>query len=39
MGTYYKNVEQFLDRIDNGLWVELGVDRGEGSTQWFSDKA
>lgn len=39
MGTYYKNVEQFLDRIDNGVWVELGVDRGEGSTQWFSNKA
>lgn len=39
MGTYYKNVEQYLDRIDPGVWVELGVDRGEGSTPWFADKA
>lgn len=39
MGTYYKNVEQYLDRIDPGVWVELGVDRGEGSTQWFADQA
>jgi hypothetical protein len=39
MGTYYKNVEQFIDRVDRGVWVEIGVDRGEGSTQWFSDLA
>lgn len=37
MGTYYRNVEQYLDKIDAGAWVELGVDRGEGSTQWFAD--
>ena len=39
MGTYYKNVEQYLDKIDAGVWIELGVDRGEGSTQWFADRA
>lgn len=39
MGTYYKNVEQWLDKIDPGVWVELGVDRGEGSTQWFASRA
>lgn len=39
MGTYYKNVEQYLDKIDSGVWIELGVDRGEGSTQWFADRA
>jgi hypothetical protein len=39
MGTYYKNVEPWLEKIDHGAWVELGVDRGEGSTQWFSEKA
>lgn len=39
MGTYYKNAEKYLDQIDPGVWVELGVDRGEGSTQWFADKA
>lgn len=39
MGTYYRNVEQYLDQIDTGAWVELGVDRGEGSTQWFAEAA
>jgi hypothetical protein len=39
MGTYYKNVEPWIEKIDSGVWVEIGVNRGEGSTQWFSDKA
>jgi hypothetical protein len=39
MGTYYKNVEQYLDRIDTGVWVEIGVERGEGSTRWFATQA
>ena len=39
MGTYYKNIEPWLDKIDPGVWIELGVDRGEGSTQWFVQKA
>lgn len=39
MGTYYKNVEKYLDQIDNGSWVEIGVDRGEGSTRFFADLA
>ena len=39
MGTYYKQVEQYLDRIDTGSWVEIGVDRGEGSTKFFVDLA
>ena len=39
MGTYYKNVEQFLDRIDAGDWLEIGIDRGEGSTPWLADQA
>jgi hypothetical protein len=39
MGTYYKNVEKFVDQIDCGTWIEIGVDRGEGSTQWFADLA
>lgn len=39
MGTYYKQVEPWLERIDMGAWIELGVDRGEGSTRWFSDLA
>lgn len=39
MGTYYKQVEKFLDQIDSGAWVEIGVDRGEGSTKFFADHA
>ena len=39
MGTYYKTVEQYLDKIDTGAWIEIGVDRGEGSTKFFADLA
>jgi hypothetical protein len=39
MGTYYKKVEDYLDRIDSGCWIEVGVDRGEGSTKFLSDLA
>jgi hypothetical protein len=39
MGTYYRNIEPFLDQIDSGIWIEIGVDRGEGSTKYFSDLA
>ena len=37
MGTYYRNIEKFIDTIDNGSWIEIGVDRGEGSTKYFAD--
>lgn len=40
MGTYYKRTEKFMDRIDPaGDWLEIGLDRGEGSTKFFSDNA
>jgi hypothetical protein len=39
MGNYYNNANNYIDRIDLGVWVELGVDRGEGSTQFFSQLA
>ena len=39
MGTYYRQVERFIDRIDPGAWIEIGVDRGEGSTKFFADMA
>jgi hypothetical protein len=39
MGTYYKAVEKYFDKIDSGSWLEIGVDRGEGSTRFFSDSA
>ena len=35
MGTYYRNITKFIDKIDNGAWVEIGVDRGEGSTKFL----
>lgn len=38
MGTYYQRVEQFLPKIANKNWVEIGVERGEGSTRWFAGK-
>lgn len=39
MGTYYKKVAEFVDRLDPGAWIEIGVDRGEGSTKFFADMA
>jgi hypothetical protein len=39
MGTYYKKVAEFVDQIDQGAWIEIGVDRGEGSTKFFADMA
>lgn len=39
MGTYYRNAEQFLDKIDKGVWVEIGTERGEGSTRFFAGLA
>lgn len=40
MGTYYRQVEQYLDKIDPiGAWMEIGVDRGEGSTKFFAEHA
>lgn len=39
MGIYYRNIEQFVDQIDPGVWIEIGVDRGEGSTLFFADLA
>jgi hypothetical protein len=39
MLTYYKQVEQYIDQIDLGAWIEIGVDRGEGSTKFFADMA
>lgn len=39
MGTYYRNAEQFLDKIDKGIWIEIGTERGEGSTRFFANLA
>ena len=39
MGNYYTKFQDYIGRIDRGVWVEIGVDRGEGSTQFFSNLA
>jgi len=39
MGTYYKQVEKYFDKIDRGIWIEIGVERGEGSSRWFAEHA
>lgn len=39
MGTYYKNVTPWVEDIDEGDVIEIGVDRGEGSTAFFVDIA
>lgn len=40
MGTYYTKTLDYIDKIDPaGSWLEIGLDRGEGSTKFFSDLA
>lgn len=42
MGTIFKNASTFLDtdQIDSGsIFVEIGSDRGEGSTKYFANLA
>jgi hypothetical protein len=39
MGNYYTKFQDHIGKIDRGAWVEIGVDRGEGSTQFFSNLA
>jgi len=39
MGAHYRKIEQHLGLIDDGDWLEIGVDRGEGSTKFFAEQA
>lgn len=39
MGTHYTKIEKYLGQLDNGDYLEIGIDRGEGSTKFFADKA
>lgn len=39
MGTYYKNALNYVGDITEGDIIEIGVDRGEGSTAFFIDLA
>jgi len=35
MGTVYKQIENYLPNTVHGVFVEIGSDRGEGSTQYL----
>lgn len=40
MGTTFTLAEKFLEKIEpDSVFVEIGSDRGEGSTQYFADLA
>lgn len=35
MGRVYQHIGTYLEPSANGVFVEIGSDRGEGSTQWL----
>ena len=35
MGRVYQHIGSYIDPNTNGVFVEIGSDRGEGSTQWL----
>jgi hypothetical protein len=35
MGKVYQHIGTYLESTTNGVFVEIGSDRGEGSTQWL----
>lgn len=39
MGTVYKQIENYLPDTVHGVFVEIGSDRGEGSTQYLNGLA
>jgi len=39
MGKLYNKIHDYIDHCDNGNILEIGMDRGEGSTQTFIDLA
>lgn len=39
MGRVYQHIGTFLDKDTTGVFVEIGSDRGEGSTQWLDGLA
>ena len=38
MGIQFKEIEPYLSQVDKGAWVEIGADRGEGSTGWLIEQ-
>ena len=39
MGKSYLEAQPFLDRLGQGMVLEIGSERGEGSTRWLQDLA
>ena len=39
MPSVYYHAEKYLDKIDKGAWLEIGTERGDGSTKWFCQKS
>lgn len=39
MGSFYTSAKKYFNKIDKAYWVEVGVDRGEGSSKWFAREA
>ena len=42
MGSFHRNLEPYLENIkfnSDDIIVEIGSDRGEGSTAWFDNLA
>lgn len=39
MSNYYMDIDRYLNQIDDGVWLEIGVDTGSVSTQFFCAKA
>tara|TARA_B100000161_G_C33455367_1_gene370986 strand:+ start:203 stop:850 length:648 start_codon:yes stop_codon:yes gene_type:complete len=38
MGLRFKAIEPYLHNVDPGVWLEIGTDRGEGSTGWLIEQ-
>ena len=38
MGIQFTEIEPYLSQVDKGAWLEIGADRGEGSTGWLIEQ-
>ena len=38
MGIQFREIQPYLPKVDQGAWVEIGADRGEGSTGWLIEQ-
>jgi len=39
MGVHYRKINKFINQLTEGDYLEIGIDRGEGSTKYFADEA